>query len=88
MDITTIASLTAVIISVLSFFFNRKDKSNNEVKEEAGDQSLIKYRLDKLDEKVDKILNKLDDQENDIRKVVQDEMDKHLLRYHSKEYKI
>ena len=49
MEITTIASLIAVIISILSFFFSRKDKSNSEVKEEAGEQSIIKFRLDLLD---------------------------------------
>ena len=83
MEITTIASLIAVIISILSFFFNRKDKSNSEVKEEAGEQSLIKFRLDLLDKKVDKILDKLEQQENETKKIVQEEMNKHILKYHS-----
>lgn len=84
MEITTIISILAVTLSVLTFFFNRKDKSNNEVKQEAGEQSLIKYRLDELDKKVDKILNKLEEQENETKKLIQDEMEKHLLKYHSK----
>lgn len=83
MEITTIASLIAVIISILSFFFNRKDKSNSEVKEEAGEQSLIKFRLDLLDKKVDKILDKLERQENETKAIIQEEMDKHILKYHS-----
>lgn len=83
MEITTIASLIAVIISILSFFFNRKDKSNSEVKEEAGEQSLIKFRLDLLDKKVDKILDKLEKQENETKAIVQEEMSKHILKYHS-----
>ncbi len=83
MEITTIASLIAVIISILSFFFNRKDKSNSEVKEEAGEQSLIKFRLDLLDKKVDKILDKLERQENETKAIVQEEMSKHILKYHS-----
>ena len=82
MEITTIASLIAVIISILSFFFNRKDKSNDEVKEEAGEQSLIKFRLDLLDKKVDKILEKLEQQENETRKIIQEEMSKHILKFH------
>ena len=83
MEITTIASLIAVIISILSFFFNRKDKSNDEVKEEAGEQSLIKFRLDLLDKKVDKILDKLEQQENETKAIIQEEMNKHILKYHS-----
>lgn len=82
MEITTIASLIAVIISILSFFFNRKDKSNSEVKEEAGEQSLIKFRLDLLDKKVDKILDKLERQENETKAIVQEEMSKHILKFH------
>lgn len=82
MEITTIASLIAVIISILSFFFNRKDKSNSEVKEEAGEQSLIKFRLDLLDKKVDKILDKLEKQENETKAIVQEEMSKHILKFH------
>ena len=83
MEITTIASLIAVIISILSFFFNRKDKSNSEVKEEAGEQSLIKFRLDLLDKKVDKILDKLEQQENETKAIIQEEMNKHILKYNS-----
>ena len=83
MEITTIASLVAVIISILSFFFNRKDKSNDEAKEEAGEQSLIKFRLDLLDKKVDKILDKLEQQENETKAIIQEEMNKHILKYHS-----
>lgn len=83
MEITTIASLIAVIISILSFFFNRKDKSNSEVKEEAGEQSLIKFRLDLLDKKVDQILDKLEQQENETKAIIQEEMSKHILKYHS-----
>lgn len=85
MEITTIASLIAVIISILSFFFNRKDKSNSEVKEEAGEQSLIKFRLDLLDKKVDKILDKLEQQENETKAIIQEEMNKHILKFHKGE---
>ena len=85
MEITTIASLIAVIISLLSFFFNRKDKSNDEVKEEAGEQSLIKFRLDLLDKKVDKILDKLEQQENETKAIIQEEMNKHILKFHKGE---
>ena len=85
MEITKIASLIAVIISILSFFFNRKDKSNDEVKEEAGEQSLIKFRLDLLDKKVDKILDKLEQQENETKAIIQEEMNKHILKFHKGE---
>ena len=85
MELTTVISIVAVIIAVLTFFFNRKDKSNNEVKEEIGEQTLIKYRLDELDRKVDKILDKLEIQENETRKIIDEELEKHVLKYHKGE---
>ena len=85
MDLTTVISIIAVLIAVLTFFFNRKDKSNSEVKEEIGEQTLIKYRLDELDRKVDKILDKLEIQENETRKIIDEELEKHVLKYHKGE---
>lgn len=82
MEITIAVSVLAVVISTISFALNRKDKTKEEVKEEAGEQRLIEYRLDELDRKVDKILEKLEIQEIETKKIVQEEMEKHILKYH------
>lgn len=82
MEITIAVSVLAVVISTISFALNRKDKTKEEVKEEAGEQRLIEYRLDELDRKVDKILEKLEVQEIETKKIVEEEMEKHILKYH------
>ena len=85
MELAIVISILSVVITVVNFALNRKDKSNDEVKEEAGEQSLIKYRLDELDRKVDKILDKLELQENETKVIIQEEIEKHVLKYHKGE---
>lgn len=81
-NLATIISIISIVFCISTFVLNRKDKSNSEVKEEAGEQSLIKFRLDLLDKKVDKILDKLEQQENETKAIIQEEMSKHILKFH------
>lgn len=83
MEITLAISIVGCVIAIASFVLGRKDKAVKETKEEASEQRLIEYRLDQLSKKVDKILEKLDNQDNEIRKVVNEEIEKHVLKFHS-----
>lgn len=85
MELSLAISIVGCVIAIVSFVLGRKDKAVKETKEEASEQRLIEYRLDQLSKKVDKILEKLDNQENEIRKVVNEEIEKHVLKFHSKE---
>ena len=63
MEITLVISIIGVVISVSAFIMSRKDKSNNDVKEEQKEFSkhdLMNYRLEKIEQNIEKILNKLD----------------------------
>ena len=82
MEITLAISIVGCIIAIASFVLGRKDKAVKETKEEASEQRLIEYRLDQLSKKVDKILEKLENQDSEIRKVVNEEIEKHVLQYH------
>lgn len=82
MKMTLAISVVGCVIAVLSFVLGRKDKAVKETKEEASEQRLIEYRLNELTRKVDKILEKLDNQDSEIRKVVNEEIEKHILKYH------
>ena len=82
MEITLAISIVGCIIAIASFVLGRKDKAVKETKEEASEQRLIEYRLDQLSKKVDKILEKLDNQETEIKRVVNEEIEKHVLQYH------
>lgn len=84
MEITLAISIVGCVIAIASFVLGRKDKAVKETKEEASEQRLIEYRLDQLSKKVDKILEKLDNQENEIKRIVNEEIEKHILQYHKK----
>lgn len=83
MEITLAISIVGCVIAIASFVLGRKDKAVKETKEEASEQRLIEYRLDQLSKKVDKILEKLDNQETEIKRVVNEEIEKHVLKFHS-----
>lgn len=82
MEITLAISIVGCVIAIASFVLGRKDKAVKETKEEASEQKLIDYRLNELTKKVDKILEKLDNQDGEIRKIVNEEIEKHILQYH------
>jgi peptidoglycan hydrolase CwlO-like protein len=82
-EITLAISIVGCVIAISSFVLGRKDKAVKDTKEEASEQRLIEYRLDQLSKKVDKILEKLENQDSEIRKVVNEEIEKHVLKFHS-----
>lgn len=87
MEFTLIFSLISCIIAIIgsvlgiaTFVLNRKDKAVKDAKE--SNYELITYRLDKLDEKVEKILDKVENYADDMRKIAQEEIEKHILEFH------
>lgn len=82
MELSLAVSILAVVITVVNFVLSRKDKAVKESSEESSSQKLIEYRLNELTKKVDKILEKLDRYDIEIKNIVQEEMEKHILEYH------
>ena len=85
MEITLVISIIGVVISVSAFIMSRKDKSNNDVKEEQKEFSkhdLINYRLEKIEQNIEKILNKLDFYDKEIEEKVNKAIDNHIATYH------
>lgn len=86
MQLPIALSILASVISVASFVLSRKDKAikdTKELDEESSNQKLIDYRLTQVEKKLDKILDILDSYEDVTKKIVQEEIDKHILKYHS-----
>lgn len=80
-------SILGTLISVLSLIFNRKDKSNKDIKEEQKQfdkSNLIEYRLTKIEQNIEKILNKLDVYEKEIDDRIKIAIDNHIAIYHNK----
>ena len=80
-------SITSIIIAIASFVVNRKDKSNEKTKEEQKQFSkhdLIEYRLEKIEQNIEKILNKLDSYDKEIEEKVEKAIKIHVANYHTK----
>ena len=85
--ITFAIAIIGSIISVYSFVLNRKDKSNKDSKEEQKQfdkNNLIEYRLTKIEQNIEKILNKLDVYEKEIDDRIKVAIDNHVAIYHNK----
>lgn len=87
MELTVVLCISIIgcVISVASFVLNRKDKSNKDIKEEQKEFSkhdLIEYRLQKIEQNIERILNKLEDYNKEIKKEVQLALENHVAIYH------
>ena len=83
MEITLaiIISIISTVISVTNFTLVRKDKSNKDIKEEQKQfdkNNLIEYRLTKIEQNIEKILNKLDVYEKEIDDRIKIAIDNHI----------
>lgn len=89
MEITLaiLISIVSTVISVTNFALGRKDKSNKDIKEEQKQfdkNNLIEYRLTKIEQNIEKILNKLDVYEKEIDDRIKIAIDNHIAIYHNK----
>ena len=82
MEITIAISIISVVIAISSFVLGRKDKAVKDAKE--NNLELINYRLDKLDENVQKILDKLEGYDSEIDDKIDKAMQHHIREYHAK----
>lgn len=73
-------SILGTGISVSSFVLSRKDKAVQNAKE--TNMELINYRLNELDKNVQKILEKLDNYDNEIDIRIEKAMKHHINEYH------
>lgn len=78
-------SIISVVITVLNFVFNRKDKAIKDTKDgakESTNQVLIDYRLTQVEKKLDKILDILDSYDKEIDERVSKALNEHIKIYH------
>ena len=80
-------SIIGVVISVSSFVLSRKDKAVTHEAEEQkqfSKHNLIEYRLDKIEQNLEKILNKLDSYEKEVDDKIKVAMKHHIAEFHNK----
>ena len=85
LTIALVISIIGVVISVSSFVLSRKDKAVTREAEEQKQFSkhdLIQYRLEKIEQNIEKILNKLDFYDKEIEEKVNKAIAVHVANYH------
>ena len=78
-------SIVSIVITVSNFVLTRKDKAlkdKEELDKEINNQQLIEYRLKKVEDKLDKILDILDNYDKEIDERVNKAIDQHIIIYH------
>lgn len=83
MELSLIISLISVVIVIATFVLGRKDKSNKDVASEQYKSGQLDMQLQTIMKKLDKIEDKLDNMESETKRIVQEELEKHVLKYHS-----
>lgn len=89
MELGLAISIICAVISVAGFVLSRKDKATKDTKEEAKEdakhyskQELIEYRLNKIDQQLEKILDKLDLYDKEIDDKIKEAMKRHIAEFH------
>jgi len=85
LSIALVISILSITFTIVNFALNRKDKTAKDSGEEAYKQGVIETKLDNLTKQVDKILAILDNYEDETRKIVEEGISKHELKYHKGE---
>jgi len=80
--ITLFISLVSIAFVIINFAISRKDKAVQDSKE--SNLSVITYRLDKLDENMQKLLDKLDSYELEIDEKIEKALQTHIAIYHKR----
>ena len=80
LTIAVAISILSAVMTVANFVVNRKDKAVKDAKEINMD--LINFRLNELDKNVQKILDKLDNYDNEIDVRIEKAFQHHIKEYH------
>jgi vacuolar-type H+-ATPase subunit H len=80
LTVALVISILSAVMTVANFVVNRKDKAVKDAKE--TNMELINYRLNELDKNVQKILEKLDNYDNEIDIRIEKAMKHHINEYH------
>lgn len=82
MEIGTIISIGAVIISFTALLLNRKDKSNKDTKDDGYKWGQIEEKLSNIEKVLAKIENKLDVYDKEIDEKIDKKIHEHVEVYH------
>ena len=80
--ITFAIAIIGSVISVTTFFDNKKTKSNKDIAKEQYEKGKLDSTLANIMQKLDKIEAKLDTFDSDIESRIKDALEHHVKEYH------
>ena len=84
LTIALVISILSITFTILSFAFNRRDKSNKDTSNDAYAQGRIEEKLANIEKSLAKIEIKLDGYDMEIKQIVKEELKEHIALYHAK----
>ena len=84
MELGTIISIGAVVISLIALLLSRKDKSNDDTKEDGYKWGQIEEKLSNIEKALAKIENKLDVYDKEIDEKIDKKINEHVEMYHKR----
>ena len=82
LTIALVISILSITFSIIGFALNRKDKSNNDVKNESYHLGQIDTKLKSIEIMLNKIENKLDTYDSEIDDRISIALEHHVNEYH------
>lgn len=84
MELGTIISICAVVISLIALLLSRKDKSNDDTKEDGYKWGQIEEKLSNIEKALAKIETKLDVYDKEIDEKIDKKINEHVEMYHKR----
>lgn len=78
-------SIISIVITVSNFVLSRKDRAEKTIHDETKEfakHDLIEYRLSKIEQNIEKILNKLDMFDKEVDEKIEKKIKYHIAQYH------
>lgn len=85
MEIGLAISISAAVISIVSFALSRKDKSSKDAGDSQFKMGVLENKIDNLSKQVEKILDKLDSYDKEINEKIDEAIRHHVAEMHHKE---
>lgn len=87
LTIATAISIISIIFVVMTFAFNRKDKSNKDTEEASYKRGMLDQQLKDILAKLEKIERKLDTYDTEIDTKLEKAIEQHIKQYHKRSTK-
>ena len=82
-EIGLLIAIAGFILSFVVALTTSKRTTRDDGEKEGYQLGILTQKLNEIDKKLEKIEKKLDDYDKDMRKIAQEEVEKHVLKFHS-----